>query len=51
MKNRYIGENVRMMFVKIEFLQNEKRPDLLFFADNEKAFDSLNPSLQMMQLS
>jgi hypothetical protein len=31
-----------MVFEKIEYLQKEKRPGLLFLAEYEKAFDSLN---------
>jgi len=42
MKNRYIGENVRLIFDVIEYLENHNKTGLLFFADFEKAFDSLN---------
>ena len=42
MKDRYIGENVRLVFEIIEYLQKENKPGLLFFADYEKAFDSLS---------
>lgn len=41
MKNRYIGENVRTIFDIIEYLNKNNKPGLLFFADFEKAFDSL----------
>jgi len=44
MKDRYIGENVRFMFDVIEYLESNNKPGLLFFADFEKAFDSLNHS-------
>lgn len=42
MKNRYIGENIRLIFEMIEYLQKANKPGLLFFADYEKTFDSLN---------
>ena len=44
MKNRYIGENVCLIFDVIEHLNVKQKPGLLFFADFEKAFDSLNHS-------
>ena len=42
MQNRYIGENVRTIFEIIEYAQNHHIPGLIFFADFEKAFDSLS---------
>ena len=42
MKGRYIGENVRIIFDTFEHLNRNKQPGLLFFADFEKAFDSIN---------
>ena len=41
-KGRYIGENVRLIQETIEKLNNENQPGLLFFADFEKAFDSVS---------
>lgn len=42
MKNRYIGENVRLIFDIIDYANEKNIPGLIFFADFEKAFDSLN---------
>ena len=41
-KGRYIGENIRLIQETIEKLENENLPGLLFFADFEKAFDSIS---------
>ena len=41
-KGRYIGENIRLIQECIEYLNNTNKPGLLFFADFEKAFDSIN---------
>ena len=41
-KDRYIGENIRLIEETIEALENENSPGLLFFADSEKTFDSVN---------
>ena len=41
-KGRYIGENVRLIFEIIEYLENKQIPGLLFFSDFEKAYDTLN---------
>ena len=42
LKGRYIGENIRTIFEVIEHLNDENKPDLVFFADFEKAFDSID---------
>jgi hypothetical protein len=42
MKNRYIGDNVRLIYDLIDYLQNVKKPGLLLCLDFEKAFDSLS---------
>ena len=42
MKGRYIGENVRLILSIINFLETKQQPGLLFFADFQKAFDSLS---------
>ena len=42
LKGRYIGENIRTIFEGIEDLNNDNRPGLVFFADFEKAFDSVD---------
>ena len=44
MKGRYIGENVRLIIsvIHVDFLETNKKPGLLFFADFQKAFDSLS---------
>ena len=41
-KGRYIGENIRLIQETIEMLEKENMPGLLFFADFEKAFDSIS---------
>ena len=41
-KGRYIGENIRLVQETIEKLDDENMPGLLFFADFEKAFDSVS---------
>ena len=42
LKGRYIGENIRVIFDIIDYLNENNKPGLLFFADFEKAFDSLD---------
>ena len=42
LKGRYIGENIRTIFEVIEHLNDENKPGLVFFADFEKAFDSID---------
>ena len=41
-KGRYIGENIRLLEETIEALEHENSPGWLFFADFEKAFDSVS---------
>ena len=41
-KGRNIGENIRLIQETIEMLEKENMPGLLFFADFEKAFDSIS---------
>ena len=41
MKNRFIGENIRLIDSLINFTNKEQIPGLLLFIDFEKAFDSL----------
>ena len=41
-KGRYIGENIRLIQETIEMVEKENMPGLLFFADFEKAFDSIS---------
>ena len=41
-KGRYIGENVRLIIEVMEYLERKNKPGLLFFADFQKAFDSIN---------
>lgn len=41
-KGRYIGENIRHIYDVIDNLNDNNKPGLLFFADFEKAFDSLD---------
>jgi len=42
MKGRYIGENIRIIYDTIDYLNKQNKPGLLFFADFEKSFDSIN---------
>ena len=49
LKGRYIGENVRLLFDVIEHAQENEIPGLLFFADFEKAFDTLNHNFIMQE--
>ena len=42
LKGRYIGENIRTIFEVIEYLNDEDKAGLIFFADFEKAFDSID---------
>ncbi len=41
-KGRYIGENVRTLMEIIEESNDNNIPGLIFFADFQKAFDSLD---------
>ena len=51
LKGRYIGENVRLLFDIIEYAQENETPGLLFFADFEKVFDTLNHNFIMQALN
>ena len=41
LKNRFIGENIRLVDIVINYANIERIPGLLLFIDFEKAFDSL----------
>ena len=41
-KARYIGENIRIIQECIEHLNDKNKPGLFFFADFEKAYDSID---------
>ena len=41
-KDRYIGENIRLLFDVLEYVDENELSSLLFFSDFEKAFDSLD---------
>ena len=41
-KGRYIGENIRLLFEILDYIDENELPALLFFSDFEKAFDSLD---------
>jgi len=49
-KDRYIGEHVRLILEVIDNLNTYNKPGLHFFADFEKAFDSIShkPMLNFM---
>lgn len=40
-KNRFIGENIRIIDSIINYTDSEQTPGLLLFIDFEKAFDSI----------
>ena len=42
LKNRYIGENIRLLFEALDDIEHFNKPALLFFSDFEKAFDSVD---------
>ena len=42
MKERFIGENIRLIFEIIDYIENNNEQGLLLFSDYEKAFDTLN---------
>ena len=42
LKGRYIGENIRTIFEVIENFNDDNLPGIIFFADFEKAFDSID---------
>ena len=44
LKGRYIGENIRTILETIEHANETDTPGLIFFADFEKAFDSIDHS-------
>ena len=41
-KDRFIGDNVRLIYDVMSYLTSEKKPGLLLCLDFEKAFDSLD---------
>ena len=41
MANRYIGDNIRLIYGLISYLYRENKPGLLLCLDFEKAFDSV----------
>ena len=41
-KNRFIGENTRMLYDIMDYLIHTKKAGLLLLIDFEQAFDSLN---------
>ena len=41
-KGRYIGENIRLLYEVLDYVDENNLPAILFFSDFEKAFDSLN---------
>ena len=41
MKERYIGDNIRIIFDMINYLEEKNLPGILFSIDFEKAFDSV----------
>ena len=50
LKDRYIGENVRLILEVIDYLNTYNKPGLLFFADFEKAFDSISHKFMLNSL-
>ena len=41
-KERYIGENIRLLFEIIDNATEDNKPGLIFFSDFENAFDSID---------
>jgi len=50
LKDRYIGENVKLILEVIDYLNTYNKPGLLFFADFEKAFDSISHKFMLNSL-
>ena len=46
-KGRYIGENIRLLFDVLEYINEQELSSLLFFSDFEKAFDSVDHSFMI----
>jgi exonuclease III len=42
LKNRYIGQNIRLIFDIMEHTKDNKKPGILTFLDFENAFDTIN---------
>ena len=49
-RNRYIGDNIRLIYDTIAYLEEHKLPGLLLNIDFEKAFDSLSWEFMMKVL-
>ena len=45
LKGRYIGENIRLLSDIIDYADENDFPGILFFADFEKAFDTIENNL------
>ena len=41
-KERYIGQNIRLLLDVLDYTKTKQKPGILLFLDFEKAFDSLN---------
>ena len=50
LKDRYIGKNIRLILEVIDYLNTYNKPGLLFFADFEKAFDSISHKCMLNSL-
>ena len=51
LKGRYIGENIRTIIETIDKLNETNEPGLVFFADFEKAFDSIDHNFILKYLN
>ena len=50
-QERYIGDNIRLLYDMIHYLQEKKKPGLLVSIDFEKAFDSIDWSFMKKVLA
>jgi hypothetical protein len=51
MKNRYIGDNIRLIYDMIDYLQTVRKPGLMLCLDFFKAYDSLSWNFMYKVLS
>ena len=42
LKGRYIGENIRILFELLDYVEENEIPGMVFFSDFEKTFDSID---------
>ena len=47
LKGRYIGENIRILFELLDYVEENEIPGMVFFSDFEKALDSIDHEFLM----